>query len=220
MRHDEHPGRAPWGDSLAEPPTEWTSNRATPVAAGAVLGLASGGLLAIIVVNSLQGNLNPGVGPLIGAIGLSAVLAGVLAISVRRVVERLGERLSVDGDGIRFRTVRGSMDLAWADIDAVRIHVAFLRVPSARRYTPQLLKRVPRPALEIVYRGTVSPRQERILRPVALPHPAPNGFTHAFGVVEVHPTATVDPADFAAPLQSLLARTVPDKFLGTTVDPD
>jgi len=219
MRSDKRPDPAGHDSAGTAPADEWRSNARTPVVAGLLLTLASGGLLAVVVVNALQGNLNPGVGPLIGAIGFSAILLFALVMSVRRTVERAGERITVDGGGIRYRTIHGTTDLAWADIDAVRIRVGFTQVPSNRRFAPRVLQRIPRPVLEIVYRGAISEQQARVLRGVTLPHPAPNGFTHSFAVVEVHTTAAVDPVGFATGLQALLPRIVPNKYLGTTVDP-
>jgi hypothetical protein len=215
MRSDERPDPAALDDATGE----WRSDARTPVVAGVLLSLASGGLLTVVLVNAAQGNLNPGVGPLIGAIGFSAILVYALVMSVRRTLERAGERIIVNRDGIRYRTVRGTTDLAWADIDAVRIRVGFTRVPSNRRFAPRVLQRVPRPVLEIVYRGAVSEAQARVLRGVTLPYSTPNGFTHAFAVVEVHVTAGIDPVGFATGLQELLPRIVPNKYLGTTVDP-
>jgi hypothetical protein len=216
MRNDQRPGQAA-RDGEA---TVWRSNARTPVVSGLLLSLASGGLLALVVVNSLQGNLNPGVGPLIGAVGLSAILAVVLVASVRRTIERAGERITVDADGIHYTTLRGTTDLAWADIDAVRIRVGFTNVASNRRFAPRVLQRIPRPVLEVVYRGAISEQQARVLRGVTLPHPAPDGFTHSFAVVEVHVTAGIDPVGFATGLQELLPRIAPGTYLGTTVDPD
>jgi len=199
---------------------EWRSDARTPVVAGLLLAAASGGLLAVVVVNVALGNLNPGVGPLIGAIGFSAILVVALVMSVRRTIERAGERITVDRDGIRYRTVRGTADLAWADIDAVRISVGFTEVPSNRRFAPRVLQRIPRPVMEVVHRGAISEQQARVLRGVTLPHPAPNGFTHSFAIVEVHVTSSIDPVGFATGLQALLPRIVPNKYLGTTVAPD
>jgi len=219
MRNTEGPG--PAGQDLEGAEVDqWKSNAHAPIIASLLLALASGGLLTVVVVNVLLGNLNPGVGPLIGAIGFSAILAVVLAMAARRIVERAGERITVDSSGIRYRTVHGATDLAWTDIDAVRIRVGFTRVPSNRRFAPRVLQRIPRPALEVVYRGAISEQQARVLRVVTLPHPAPNGFTHSFGVVEMHTSSSTDPAAFATELQAVLGRIVPNKYLGATVDPD
>ena len=216
MRSDQRPDPA----DLDNAGDEWRSNARTPVVSGVLLSLASGGLLAVVVVNVALGNLNPGVGPLIGAIGFSAILLFALVMAVRRTIERAGERLTVNGDGIRYRTVHGTTELAWADIDAVRIRVGFTQVASNRRFAPRVLQRIPRPVLDVVYRGAISEKQARVLRGVTLPHPAPNGFTHSFAVVEVHLTSDTDPIGFATELQVLLPRIVPNKYLGTTVDPD
>jgi hypothetical protein len=215
MRSDVRPGQTTSDRS----PDEWASNRVTPVLAAALLLVGSGGILALILVNIAAGNMVEGAGALIGAIGLCGILLFVAAVAVRRIVQRLGERVTVDSDGIHYRTLHGSTDLAWADIVAVRIRVAFVQVPSNRRFAPRVLQRIPKSSLDILYRGELTEQRERVLRQVALPNPAPNGFTHSIGIVEVHLSATDDPDAYATPLQLLLRRIAPTKYLGTTVDP-
>lgn len=197
---------------------EWHADSRSPVIAAAGLALGSGGLLLLIVAKALQGELTPGPGPLVALIALGIVLAAFCAWSLSLLRARLGERLSVGDYGVRLRGAGGTVEIAWADIHAVRLGVGFARVPGTSFFTPAALRRVPKPHLDIAVGRDLTARETRLLRGVRIADAHENGFTHSFGVVEPGALPADNAGGYALSLQELLPLVAGAKYRGIGLD--
>ena len=195
---------------------EYTTSTRAPLVASAVFVALFGAMCALCVAGLV--GLTPLQPPLPFTVVGIVVFAALTALFVVLLVNNVGNRLTIDGHGMRGVSRSGRIDLPWAEIATVQVVLLVARPVVPELLVPTPLDRRTQARLEL--RLNDPDRLEAaqpLLARARIRDARPGGATHGFALPSGRMISTATPADYAPELQALLPAVAGGRLLPTEV---
>jgi hypothetical protein len=194
----------------------YTTSTRAPVAASAIFVVLFGAMLLLCVAGLL--GLTPLRPPLVFTAVCTAVFFVLTTLFVVLLVHNVGNRLTVDGRGVRAARRTASIDLPWSEIATVQVVLLVTRPVVPELLVPTPLDRNTRARLELrLHDPERLEAAQPLLERARIRDERPGGATHQFALPSGRMISTATPADYSPELQALLPDVAGERALPTEV---